>query len=129
MSFVSSTEGETIEMGGLNDPEKGALVYERRTKVKTVPTGTGRQKRVKEVVEETKWLKPAARKGSHPKAEEIDEYSRPQPQETNPLYSTTEYVSDFHNPLYSTPKAKARREAQREKERERQTDRQTDRER
>lgn len=95
-----------IEMGGLHDPEKGALVYERRTKVKTVQTGTGRQKRVKEVVEETKWIGSDSKKVSQQKTkDELEEYIPPQPEETNPLYSASEYVTDFHNPLYSAPKA------------------------
>ncbi len=41
-----------IEMGGFNDPLRGALVYQRSTQIKNV----GSQRRVKKIVEETNWI-------------------------------------------------------------------------
>ena len=41
-----------MEMGGFNDPLRGALVYQRSTQIKNV----GSQRRVKKVVEETNWI-------------------------------------------------------------------------
>ena len=41
-----------MEMGGVNDPLRGALVYQRHTQVRNVSG----QKRVKKIVEETSWI-------------------------------------------------------------------------
>ena len=45
--------GEMIEMGGINDPERGALIYQRKTQVKKTEGG---QKRIKKITEETSWI-------------------------------------------------------------------------
>lgn len=93
-------------MGGINDPEKGAMMYERRTEVTVEQSETGEKKRVKKIVEQTSWIgrdKPKKKTKQFDPLEEDDddEPLPPKPEETNPLYSPTEYVSDFSNPIYS----------------------------
>jgi len=101
--FVLSwrAEGEHIEMGGIIDPERGALIYRQTTQVEKVQQEEGsmfNQKKIKRVTSETSWI------GS-PKQpfleEDVMEPWHDDEVEQNPLYSSSDYVSDFHNPLYA----------------------------
>ena len=48
VNFLStSLEGEMVEMGGIHDPEKGAMMYERRTEVTMEESQTGEREEVK----------------------------------------------------------------------------------
>ena len=91
-------------MGGIIDPERGALLYRKTTQVEMVESRAGDQlqrKRVKKVTDETTWI------GKDPKqpllipAEEDVEPWHDEEVEKNPLYSSSDYISEFHNPLYS----------------------------
>ena len=50
--FGGDSEGEMYEMGGAQDPLRGAMTYQRSTQIKNV----GSQRRVKKIVEETSWM-------------------------------------------------------------------------
>ena len=99
-----SIEGEMFEMGGIHDPEKGAMTYERRTEVTMQESDLGEKKRVKKIVEQTSWIGPDRGKKKRPKDldEEEEEPPRPIQEEQNPLYSSREYISDFTNPIYTS---------------------------
>ena len=88
-------------MGGIIDPERGALIYRQTTQVEKVRPEEGsdfHQKKIKRITSETSWI------GS-PKQPFLDEDAvepwHDDEVERNPLYSTSDYVSDFHNPLYA----------------------------
>ena len=89
-------------MGGIIDPERGALIYRQTTQVEKVRQEEGsqfHQKKIKKVTSETSWI------GSPPKKPFLEEDAmepwHDDEVEQNPLYSTSDYVSDFHNPLYA----------------------------
>jgi hypothetical protein len=104
---LSTVAGEQVEMGGIVDPERGALVYRKTTQVETVEPGLESNfttKKVKTVTSESSWLG----QGKEPQKDEVlvgqpTEVKpwRDEEVETNPLYSDTEYLSDFNNPMYS----------------------------
>ena len=105
VNFLStSLEGEMVEMGGIHDPEKGAMMYERRTEVTMEESQTGKKKKVKKIVEQTSWIGPNRGKKKQPKLLEEEEEEMPTilQEESNPLYSSKEYVSDFTNPIYTS---------------------------
>ena len=86
------------------DPERGALVYKKTTQVESVSAAEGgefRRKKIKKVTSETSWV--GKEKGVDQKAllEEEEETWHDEEVEQNPLYSTSDYVSDFNNPLYT----------------------------
>ena len=92
-------------MGGIHDPEKGAMMYERRTEVTMEESQeTGKKKKVKKIVEQTSWIGPNRGKKKAPKLLDDDEEEAPPilQEESNPLYSSREYVSDFTNPIYTS---------------------------
>jgi len=95
-------------MGGIVDPEKGALIYRKTTQVETVETELGAEyskKKIKKVTSESSWLgkkekddkEPLVRQ---PSTQEVKPW-KDDTIEQNPLYSSTDYVTDFNNPLYS----------------------------
>ena len=89
-------------MGGVIDPERGALIYKKTTQVETVdpdPGSSFAQKKIKKVTSESSWL-------GKPEMDQkalLDEEEEWQDEavEKNPLYSPHEYNSDFNNPLYN----------------------------
>lgn len=96
------TEGERIEMGGVVDPERGALIYKKTTQVETVSQPEGARKKIKKVTSETSWLGKAERDTDRSMLlEESEEAWHDEQVEDNPLYSTGEYETDFNNPLYN----------------------------
>lgn len=103
--------GEVIEMGGIVDPEKGALIYRKTTEVETVEPGVGsdfQKKKIKTVTSETSWLGEKKKPDKVPLVTEDELGEQPwhdEDIEANPLYSNTDYDSDFHNPLYSRQSA------------------------
>ena len=120
MSFYWCAVGEQIEMGGIVDPERGALIYRKTTKVETIDPEEGSDftiKKVKKVTSETSWLGQGNVAGAASSdktalitaaaavaVEEIEEEVKPWHDEeidVNPLYSSTDYISDFQNPLYT----------------------------
>ena len=96
-------------MGGVIDPEKGTLLYRKTTQVETVEPGGDQlqRKRVKKVTDETQWIGPHKKKQPllTPHEEEEEDISQEpwhdEEVEQNPLYSSSDYVSDFNNPLYT----------------------------
>ena len=99
-------EGEHFEMGGIIDPERGALIYRQTTQVEKVHPEEGsdfRHKKIKRITSETSWIGTGA--GTTQKQPFLDEDAiepwHDDEVEQNPLYSTSDYVSDFHNPLYA----------------------------
>ena len=93
-------------MGGVIDEERGALIYKKTTKVETVDRPEGAEftrKKIKKVTSETSWIgKPETESDRDGLLDEDDEdVWHDEEIEQNPLYSTSEYVSDFSNPLYS----------------------------
>ena len=93
-------------MGGIIDPERGALVYKKTTEVETVEPAPGsiHRKKIKKVTDETRWIdEPQQPLVAYPEQEEdmkLDPWQDEQV-EQNPLYSSEDYQSDFQNPLYS----------------------------
>lgn len=92
------------------DPERGALVYRKTTQVETVEPDVASSfttKKIKTVTSESSWLgqakEGAAEAGAAEAGSEPTEVKPWQDEEveSNPLYAATEYLSDFHNPLYS----------------------------
>ena len=105
MHHLIAAEGERIEMGGVVDPERGALIYKKTTQVETLqqPVGTDFQhKKIKKVTSETSWLGKGEKETDKTGLvdAEQDEW-HDEEVELNPLYSTNEYVTDFSNPLYN----------------------------
>lgn len=100
---INFIEGERVELGGIIDPEKGALIYRKTTEVQTLSTEVGSEfskKKIKKVTSETNWLGRA--KGSkEPLVQDETKPWQDEEIEQNPLYSTNDYVSDFNNPLYA----------------------------
>ena len=104
--------GELVETGGIVDPERGALVYRKTTQVETVEPGMDSDfttKKIKTVTSESSWLgqaKEAEKAGALPIGQptEVKPW-HDEEVESNPLYSATEYTSDFNNPLYSRQSA------------------------
>ena len=96
-----------MELGGIIDPERGALIYRKTTQVETVENETGSEfskKKIKKVTSETSWLGQGKGKGDKEPLVKGDHEIKPYQDEEieqNPLYSTDDYVSDFNNPLYS----------------------------
>lgn len=102
---------EQIEMGGIVDPERGALIYRKTTQVELVEPEVGSeftQKKIKKVTSESTWL--GQEQGQLPEktplVAEPAEQTEAKPwhddeMESNPLYSSTDYTSGFHNPLYT----------------------------
>lgn len=107
--------GERIEMGGIVDPVRGTLIYRETTEFETVEPEVGSEftkKKIKKVTSESSWIG----QGPVKKAPAVVVEMPPVPAvvpgqevnpwhdeevESNPLYSASEYVSDFQNPLYS----------------------------
>ena len=97
-------EGEHIEMGGVIDPDRGAIVYKKTTKVETVDKQEGSEfarKKIKKVTSETSWLGKPATEDQAVLMEEQEEKWHDEQVEQNPLYSTKDYVTNFSNPLYN----------------------------
>ena len=102
----SVADGERIEMGGVVDPNLGALVYKKTTKVETIPEperGQFAKKKIKKVTSETSWLGKTQKVADTTALIDEDEEEdwRDEEVEQNPLYSTREYETDFSNPLYT----------------------------
>ena len=101
--------GEQIEMGGIVDPERGALIYRKTTEVETVEPEIGSEfshKKITKVTSETSWIGKAKETDKQALVKETEEEEAVKPWhdeevETNPLYSTSDYVSDFQNPIYT----------------------------
>ncbi len=96
-----------MEMGGIVDPDKGALIYRKTTQVETVEADKDSEfttKKIKKVTSETSWLG-QKQKGKSDRESLIQNQESQQWQEdeieANPLYSSSDYVTDFRNPLYS----------------------------
>ena len=70
---------------------------------------TGEKKKVRKITEQTSWIDKGPRQKKKTKLldDDDDEPPPPKPVEKNPLYSSREYVSDFSNPLYTSPAAVA----------------------
>ena len=106
-----SAAGEVIEMGGIVDPEKGALIYRKTTEVETIEPGEGsefQKKKIKKVTSESSWLGGQSKKSDKVPLIKDDEAEQPwndKEIEANPLYSSDDYDSNFHNPLYSRQSA------------------------
>lgn len=110
MDLSNTAAGEQIEMGGIVDPERGALIYRKTTQVETVEPEVGSDfttKKIKTVTSESSWLG----QGKPPeKVPLVDQEVKPwhdEEVESNPLYSSFDYVSDFHNPLYTNRQSAA----------------------
>lgn len=104
-TIVLSTEGERVEMGGIVDPDKGALIYRKTTEVETVEPEPGSEfsrKKIKKITSETTWLGNKRKPDKKPlvENEEVKPWHDDEI-EMNPLYSTSDYISDFNNPLYT----------------------------
>ena len=100
-------------MGGIVDPMRGALIYRETTEIETIMPEAGSEftkKKIKKVTSESSWI---GQKKVPPQVlvvppvptdvplgQEVSPW-HDEEVESNPLYSTTEYVSDFQNPLYS----------------------------
>ena len=91
------------------DPERGALIYRKTTHVETVEPEQGSEftsKKIKKVTSESTWIgqgqgkEPMAEKTQPPEQDEVKPFHDDE-LESNPLYSSTAYDSDFHNPLYT----------------------------
>lgn len=107
LTCLPTAEGEHIEMGGIIDAEKGALLYRRTTNVKTVETDGDdvfQKKRIIQVTDETGWL------GEDETTINQKAIEKPVPEpekdaglieEENPLYSDKDYDVGFNNPMYS----------------------------
>lgn len=99
-------------MGGIVDPERGALIYRKTTQVETVEPEAGSeftQKKIKKITSETSWIGHSD-KEALVKATEQEEEVKPwhdEEIEANPLYSSTDYASDFKNPLYTNRQSTA----------------------
>ena len=104
---MSLTEGEHIEMGGIIDAEKGALLYRRTTNVKTIDGSVEegfQKKKIIQVTDETGWLgesKSTVNKTAIEKSVKQPEKDAGLIEESNPLYSDKEYDVGFFNPIYS----------------------------
>ena len=107
-----SAEGEHIEMGGIIDPEgTRALIYRETTMKESIQPeeGSGFQKKVlKTVKSEISWIgvgdPEEEGKQSLLVYGEVKEEEEPWYDETveqNPLYSSSDYISDFSNPAYT----------------------------
>lgn len=109
---LPSLAGEQVETGGIVDPERGALIYRKTTQVETVEPDMESEfttKKIKTVTSESSWIgqaKEPVKAGVLPIGQptEVKPW-HDEEVESNPLYSATEYVSDFNNPLYSRQSA------------------------
>ena len=107
MALFNSVEGEHIEMGGIIDAEKGALLYRRTTNVKTVETDGDdvfQKKKIIQVTDETGWLGEDERtinQKAIEKSVKEPEKDAGLIEQGNPLYSDKEYDVGFNNPMYS----------------------------
>ncbi len=105
--MLFSAAGEVIEMGGIVDPEKGALIYRKTTEVETIEPGEDsefQKKTIKKVTSETSWLGKKKKADKIPLVQNDETDGQPwnDPEiESNPLYAASDYDSNFHNPLYS----------------------------
>ena len=105
-------DGEQVEMGGIVDPERGALIYKKTTKTQVLKEDSGeyQERRIKTVIDEHSWIGKPSQKKKQPSAEEAEESFHDPPAESqlelNPLYSAEDYASDYQNPLYSSLTAK-----------------------
>ncbi len=99
------------------DPERGALIYRKTTQMATVQPDKDSEftiKKVKKVTSESTWLghgkEPEPPPSGQAQARELltalqDPEAKPwhdEEVETNPLYTSDDYLSDFNNPLYSS---------------------------
>ena len=107
MTLFNSAEGEHIEMGGIIDAEKGALLYRRTTNVKTVETDGDdvfQKKKIIQVTDETGWLgedETTINQKAIEKPVKEPEKDAGLIEQENPLYSDKEYDVGFNNPMYS----------------------------
>ena len=91
--------GERVEMGGVLDEERGALIYKKTTKVHVVPAPAGseyQRKKVTSITSETGWLG----RDSSKKTKIVSPWKEPLHDDTNPLYSEKDYGEDFMNPVF-----------------------------
>ena len=106
MKLFNSVEGEHIEMGGIIDAEKGALLYRRTTNVKTVETDGDdmfQKKKIIQVTDETGWLgedETTINQKAIEKHVKEPEKDAGLIEQGNPLYSDQEYDVGFNNPMY-----------------------------
>ena len=116
--LVNSIDGEHIEMGGIIDEEKGALLYRRTTNVKTVETDVDdlfQKKKIIQVTDETGWLgedETTVNKKAVEKPIKVPEKDAGLIEEGNPLYSDKEYNVGFNNPMYSVKKTTEQQQQQ-----------------
>ena len=97
MSFFH--KGERIEMGGVLDEERGALIYKKTTKVHVVPAPHGsdyQRKKVTSITSETGWLG----RDSSKKTKVSSPWKESVFDDKNPLYSDKDYGEDFLNPVF-----------------------------
>lgn len=90
-------------MGGIVDPERGALVYRKTTQVETIEPDVDSNfttKKIKTVTSESSWLGQGKEGVAASQPTEVKPW-QDEEVESNPLYTVTEYVTDFDNPLYS----------------------------
>ncbi len=95
-----------MEMGGIVDPDKGALIYRKTTQVETVEADKGSEfvtKKIKKITSESSWLgqKQKSKSDREPLVNHESQQWQDDEIEANPLYSSSDYVTDFRNPLYS----------------------------
>lgn len=91
-------------MGGIVDPDKGALIYRKTTQVETVEAEEGSgfaQKKIKKITSESSWLGQKNKSDKEPLVKTESQQWQDDEIEANPLYSSSDYVTDFRNPLYS----------------------------
>ena len=102
LHIISPYTAEQIEMGGIVDPERGALIYRKTTQVETVEPEDGSEftvKKIKKVTSESTWIG-QPEKVAPPEQDEVKPW-HDEEVDNNPLYSSATYASDFHNPLYT----------------------------
>lgn len=100
------TEPLVVETGGIVQDDR-ALVYRRTTLVEELPSQDAefQSKRVKTVIDETSWIGDKPKRPSEtplppPEATLIDAGKTRSWVTENPLYSASDYDSDYNNPLY-----------------------------
>ena len=100
---ISLTEGDHTVTGGVIDPERGALMFKKKTEIEHVTPyeGSHIKKKIKRVTSETSWIGKPDKESLLPPEDEENDYWQDDELEKNPLYSTADYSTDFSNPLYS----------------------------
>ena len=106
-----------MTVGGVYDPDKGALIFREEVEETVITPEEGSEfqtKKITRVTSETKRLgmaqkpppkagmkQPLLERGAKPWSDESSQV------ESNPLYSSNDYVTDFSNPLYSNRQSTA----------------------